>query len=62
MIVRGAPRQKPGTLTQLFFETIDKHSRPDAYQVKRGGKYVAIAHGEVLTRVRHLALGLQELG
>jgi long-chain acyl-CoA synthetase len=62
MIVRGAPRPQPGTLTQLFFETIDKHSRPDAYQAKRGGRYQPIAHSEVLTRVRHLAIGLQEIG
>jgi long-chain acyl-CoA synthetase len=51
-----------GTLTELFFEALDKFHRDDAYQVKRDGKYQAISHATVLERVRRIALGLQELG
>jgi long-chain acyl-CoA synthetase len=51
-----------GTLTELFFEALDKFHRDDAYQVKRDGRYQAISHATVLERVRRLALGLQELG
>jgi long-chain acyl-CoA synthetase len=62
MISRGAPRQPPGTLTQLFFETLDRFQRPDAYQVRRDGRYQKIPHATVLERVRRLALGMRELG
>ena len=51
-----------GTLTELFFEALDKFHRDDAYQVKRDGKYQAIPHATVLERVRRIALGLRELG
>jgi len=52
----------PGTLTELFFEALEKFHRDDAYQVKRDGKYQPISHATVHERVRRLALGLQELG
>ena len=62
MIARGAPRQPPGTLTQLFFETLGRFQRPDAYQVRCEGRYHPISHAAVLERVRRIALGLEELG
>jgi long-chain acyl-CoA synthetase len=52
----------PGTLTELFFEGLDKFQRDDAYQVKRDGKYQPVSHAEVRERVIRLALGLQQLG
>jgi long-chain acyl-CoA synthetase len=52
----------PGTLTELFFEGLDKFQRDDAYQVKRDGKYHSVSHAEVHERVTLLALGLQQLG
>ncbi|HEV8408877.1 MAG TPA: long-chain fatty acid--CoA ligase [Gemmatimonadaceae bacterium] len=51
-----------GTLTELFFEALEKFHRDDAYQVKRDGRYEAISHATVHERVRRLALGMQELG
>jgi long-chain acyl-CoA synthetase len=51
-----------GTLTELFFEALEKFHRDDAYQVKRDGRYQAISHAVVHERVRRLALGMQELG
>ncbi len=62
VIARGGPRHPPGTLTQLFFETLTRFQRTDAYQVRREGRYEPIAHAEVRDRVRRIALGLRELG
>ncbi len=62
MEARGGPRPAPGTLTQLFFEAVSKLNRPDALQVKVGGTYRPISHGEVATRVRHAARGMTGLG
>ena len=46
----------------LFFETLERFQRPDAYLVRRNGRYEPISHADVRRRVRHLSLGLQELG
>ena len=59
---RGGPRPAPGTLTQLFFDAAERYDRPDALQVKVNGAYQPISHRTVVERVRHVALGLQELG
>jgi long-chain acyl-CoA synthetase len=59
----GGPRQGPrGTLTQLFFETVERFDRPDALQHKADGAYRSISHRELATRVRRAALGLEALG
>jgi len=62
MEARGGPRPAPGTLTQLFFDAVSKFNRPDALQVKIGGAYKQISHGEVATRVRFAARGMTGLG
>ena len=62
METRGGPRPAPGTLTQLFFDAVAKFNRPDALQVKIGGTYRPISHGEVVTRVRNAARGMTVLG
>jgi long-chain acyl-CoA synthetase len=62
MIASGGPRPPLGTLTQLFFDAVEQHALPNAYQVKQGGKYVPLSHAEVLRRVRHIALGLASIG
>jgi long-chain acyl-CoA synthetase len=59
---RGGPRPAPGTLTQLFFDAVGKFNRPDALQVKIGGAYKPISHGDVLARVRRAARGMTGLG
>ena len=59
---QGAARPAPGTLTQLFFDALTRFDRPDAYQVRRNGRYTSISHASVHQRVRHLALGLESLG
>jgi long-chain acyl-CoA synthetase len=52
-----------GTLTQLFFTTVDRHAGlPAAFRSKVGGTWVSITHREALERVQALSLGLRELG
>jgi long-chain acyl-CoA synthetase len=63
MMTSGGPRNSdPGTLNQLFFDSVAKYKKPNALQVKRGGRYDPISHETLATRVRRLALGLEELG
>jgi long-chain acyl-CoA synthetase len=59
----GGPRPAPpGTLTQLFFEAVEKFDKPDALQYKAGGAYRPISHRALAERVRRVALGLSALG
>ena len=59
----GGPRTgKPGTLNQLFFETIEKFDKPDALQYKAAGTWHPISHKTLRERVRRTALGLRALG
>jgi long-chain acyl-CoA synthetase len=63
MIASGGPRNTPpGTLTRLFFDAVARHDKPDALQVKIDGTYQPISSRVVADRVRHLALGLSEVG
>jgi long-chain acyl-CoA synthetase len=63
MISSGGPRNTPpGTLTRLFFDAVARHDKPDALQFKVNGAYQPISSRTVGDRVRHLALGLAELG
>jgi len=52
-----------GTLTQLFFTTVDRHAGlPAAFRSKVGGAWVSITHRAALGRVQAISLGLRELG
>jgi long-chain acyl-CoA synthetase len=63
MSTSGGPRNSaPGTLNQLFFDSVAKYKKPNALQVKRNGRYEPISHDTLATRVRRAALGLEELG
>jgi len=54
---------KRGTLTQLFFTTVDRHAGlPAAFRSKVGGAWVSITHRDALERVQAISLGLRELG
>ncbi len=62
MLSSGGPRNSaPGTLTQLFFDAVERHDKPDALQYKVGGVYKPISSRAVAERVRRAALGLAEL-
>ncbi len=53
----------PGTLTQLFFEGIDRFaSKPAALRYKADGRWHDISHAELLRRVTLFALALRRLG
>ena len=63
MHAQGGPRPAPGTLNRLYFDAMAAFDRPNAMNVRVGpGQWQAISHRETERRVRHLSLGLQELG
>lgn len=50
------------TIPKLCLASIRKHAKPDALNLKRQGDWVHIPAETLIERVRHLALGLAELG
>jgi len=58
----GGPAVPYSTLTALFFEAVEHHHLPNAYQAKRDGVWQPTAHAEVVARARRIALGLEALG
>jgi long-chain acyl-CoA synthetase len=50
------------TLAGLCLEAIARHNKPDAVSEKREGQWVRISSAEFVRRVRHIALGLADLG
>jgi long-chain acyl-CoA synthetase len=53
---------KPSTLAELCLRAIARHDKPDAVNEKRDGQWVRISASEFGRRVRHVALGLADLG
>ena len=53
---------EPSTLAALCLEAIARHNKPDAVSEKRGDEWVRISAEEFVRRVRHVALGLSDLG
>ncbi|MEO7218370.1 MAG: long-chain fatty acid--CoA ligase [Gemmatimonadaceae bacterium] len=62
VVANGGPRPEPGTLTQLLFSAVDRYDKPDALQVRIGGRYEPISHRVMLERARHLSFALRTLG
>jgi long-chain acyl-CoA synthetase len=63
MLSSGGPRNSaPGTLSQLFFDAVARHDKPNALQSKVNGVYQPISSRALADRVRRAALGLAELG
>ena len=64
--VKASPDQEnlsaPNTLAGFCLEAIARHNKPDAVSEKRGGQWVRISATEFIQRVRHIALGLADLG
>jgi long-chain acyl-CoA synthetase len=56
--------QGPGasTLPGFCLEAIARHDKPDAVSEKRGDEWVHVSATEFVQRVRHIALGLADLG
>ena len=61
-IARGGPRPAPNTLTQLFFDALDRWRHPAAYQVKRDGRFTPVSGAEVERRAHRIAAGLRAAG
>ncbi|HEX8843499.1 MAG TPA: long-chain fatty acid--CoA ligase [Pyrinomonadaceae bacterium] len=53
---------EPQTLVEMFERTVRLHNKEDALNYKRDGAWLSISSDEMLTRARHLALGLYSLG
>jgi long-chain acyl-CoA synthetase len=52
-----------GTLTQLFFTSVDRFAgKPAAMRAKVGGVWQTLTHRELAERVQAVAIGLRELG
>ena len=62
VLANGGPRPATGTLTELFFRAIDRFDKPDALQVKIGGRFEPISHRTIVERVRHLSFALADVG
>jgi long-chain acyl-CoA synthetase len=53
---------KLDTLPGFCLEAIQRHNKPDTVSEKRGDQWVHISATEFVRRVRHIALGLSQLG
>ncbi|MFY9621660.1 MAG: long-chain fatty acid--CoA ligase [Pyrinomonadaceae bacterium] len=53
---------KVDTLPSLCLEAITRHNKPNTVSEKRGGDWVRVSSDEFVRRVRHIALGLADLG
>jgi long-chain acyl-CoA synthetase len=49
-------------LAGVCLEAIARHDKPDAVSERRDGQWVSISAAEFVRRVRHIALGLADLG
>ena len=52
----------PSTLAGVCLQAIARHDKPDAVSEKRHDQWVRISAAEFCRRVRHIALGLADLG
>ena len=61
--VKGqASAAKVDTLPCFILEAVTRHRKPDTVNEKRGGEWVHVSGEEFARRVRHIALGLADLG
>ncbi|MEP6912261.1 MAG: long-chain fatty acid--CoA ligase [bacterium] len=61
-ITESEASQLTATLPQLCLGAIRRHAKPDALNQKNDGKWLHISAEAFIARVRHVALGLAELG
>ena len=58
----GTRAHAPETIIHVMLRALTEKARPDALNYKREGSWRPISSGELLTRVRRVALGLYDLG
>jgi long-chain acyl-CoA synthetase len=56
------PSSAPSTLPAVCLDALTRHNKPDAVSEKRDGQWVRVSAAEFVRRVRHIALGLADLG
>ena len=54
--------EAPNTLPAFCLESLARHNKSDAVSEKRGDQWLHLSGAEFVQRVRHIALGLCELG
>ena len=59
---QGSEVEAPETLPGLSLEAIARHNKSDAVSEKRQHEWVHVSAQDLITRVRHIALGLEDLG
>jgi long-chain acyl-CoA synthetase len=61
---RGEARRvrAPETVVEIFRHAMQVKARPDVLNYKRGGAWHSLSSEELLSRIRHVALGLHALG
>lgn len=59
---RSSEASGPSTLPGVCLEAVERHNKPDTVSEKRGDQWIHISATEFVRRVRHIALGLAELG
>jgi long-chain acyl-CoA synthetase len=52
----------PSTLAGFCLAAFARHHKPDAVSERRDGQWVSVSAAEFVRRVRHIALGLSDLG
>jgi long-chain acyl-CoA synthetase len=58
----GQPGVALSSLPAFCLEAVARHNKPDTVSEKRGGEWVHVSAVEFVRRIRHVALGLAELG
>ena len=56
------PQRHLNTIPKLCLASISKYAKPDALNTKQGGEWLHIPGETFIERVRHMALGLSDLG
>jgi long-chain acyl-CoA synthetase len=59
---RQTSEVKVDTLPAFCLEAIARHNKPNTVSEKRAGQWVRVSSDEFVRRVRHIALGLADLG
>ena len=60
--LRVQSSETPSTLPGFCLDALAKHNKPDAVSEKRDHAWVHVSAQEFIQRVRHIALGLKDLG
>src|SRR5712691_7153886 len=60
--IRDQRSETPSTLPGFCLDALAKHNKPDAVSEKRDHEWVHVSAQDFIQRVRHIALGLEDLG